>query len=573
MVFAIIVVAVGVALAVSFIAEREYASEREQRAGRQAASLAQHAGLLATGDAFSGYIQMLRDADDPEVRSIVVPSDVRTAALRRMLELNTSRFSSLAVVDLNGTLIAATDGTILDAPLSQAYSSVRANRGNANSDITLMEDGAARVDYATILVDPVAGQWAVLVARADAARLWQPTLAATVNGSRNVIINREGLLAAGVSSDSLGATWAASEFPAGTYRSTTLGMDGVCGLAAIARDTQIDHDWNVASCVPAANVLSAGAAPRNVALLALLTAFAAVLVGAVALAWASHSAKPPAEQEPGEEESPANNLEPAADREPALPLPAPIVVPREIGDARILIGAYEDRSARLAARVRESVQARLLVASSRVEEALTLLEEDQALATAMLERAAHELDDLNEHELRAMGQELHPDLVRLGLPAALKALRKDIADTIDLEVEADPGADSLDDDSALAIPMAHRVALYRITLDTLTELARAGIESATVHLERTPERLWLAVKGHGLAETFDETALEAGWIGILAYGGQYKVEHSHDVTEVAIEFEFGPTSEKGDVAAADDHEGVEGEDPLFEAEPVGDEAA
>ncbi len=533
---AVVAVAAFVALAVSFAAERAYSDDRDERASAEATSFASHSSWLATGDAFGGYIQMLRDAEDPAVRDIAVPSDVRSASLRRLLELNTNRFTALAVVDLNGTLIAASDPSLLDAASSQAYSTVRANRGNANSDIVLPAGAPAYVDYATILVDPLAGPWAVLVARADPTRLWQSTLAATVDGGRNVIINRDGQLAAGTSPELLGTTWAASEFAGDAYRSTVVGVDSICSLAPIANDTQIDHEWNVASCLPATTVLAAGSAPNRVATVAGVGALCAAILGLGALAFVARERTP---DEVGESAPPVDEPEvdePAAEIAPA-PIPQIFVLPQEVADARTLIEAYEARSARVAGRIRDSVQARLLVASSRVEEALELIESDVALARVMLMRAAHELDDLNEHELRSMGQELYPDLVRLGLPAALRALRKDMTDLIEVDVTADSDADSLDNLNDRAIDMPRRVAMYRLALDALREFSEAGLANCTIDLQRSETRLWLAIKGHGDAIDLDEASLAAARIAVQAYGGRFVLDRAHDTTEVAVEYE------------------------------------
>lgn len=526
----------------TLIAERSYAGDRNARASAQANSYAEHSGLLATGDAFGGYIQILRDAEDPEVALATVPSDVRTAALRRLLELNTNRFSGLAVVDLNGVVVAATGVDVLDAPASQAYTTVRANRGNANSDIVLPEGGGAYVDYATILIDPVFGPWGVLIARAEPSQLWQSTLAASIDGGQNVIINRNGQLAAGITPEVIGTTWSASEFGSDAYRSTVAGVDSVCGLAPIARDTQIDHDWNVASCLPASVVLASGTASNSTALLSGLVALALVVVATVALLFVARRSPPDgivADDGAGEKDVALVEVEPEEQAASvAPPIQPTFAIPDEVAEARTIIEAFEERNARIAGQLRESVQARLLVASSRVEEGLTLLEDDAQLATVMLERAAHELDDLNEHELRALGQELHPDLVRLGLPAALRALRKDIAAVIEVDVTVDSEADSLDEASGRAIDMPRRIVLHRVASETLRLFADAGLEDCTLELERTSSRLWLGLKGHGSPEGFDADRLAACAVAIQAYGGNQTVNVAEDTVEVAVEFEI-----------------------------------
>jgi hypothetical protein len=526
-----------VAVAVSLAAERSAAGRAEARAAGEAASFARHSAVLATGDAFGGYIQLLRDADDREVRESATPSDVRTAALRRLLGLNTNRFSGLAVVGLDGRLVAATDTAMLDAAASPAFAAVRANQGNANSDILLDADGKpAYVDYASILAGADGEKWGVLVARAGADMLWQTTLASSIDGGRNVIINREGQLAAGVPGGLLGAPWRGRDVAGGAIRARIAGVDSICGLAAIAPGTQIDHEWNVASCLPASTVLAGAGAAGNVWLTGIIAFAAAGIVSSGLLRVFARPAGMVVVTPPRAAPELETDLEQEAEPEEPPAPSEPLDLPPNV-DARTLIAAYEDRNARLAGRVRESVQARLLVASSRVEEASQLFEDSPDLARVMLERAGSELDDLNEHELRALGQELYPDLVRLGLPAALRSLRKDVTDLIDVEVDAEAAADSVDDTSERAIGTPRRIVMYRLVLDALRVLAAAGLEACTVSLRRNGDTLWLSVKGHGETGPLDERALAAGRLAAEAHGGRFRLDHAADSVQIAVEFD------------------------------------
>lgn len=520
-----------------FLAGRATEAASNDRAADEAHSFAAHSSWLATGDAFGGYIQLLRDAEDPEVRAAGTPSDIRTAALRRLLELNTNRFDGLAVVDLNGALIAASDQTMVDAPVSGAFAAVRANHGNANSDIVITEMGAV-VDYASVLLSDTGEAWAVLVARASPDRLWQSTLAATVDGGRNVIINSLGQFAAGVPAEQVGHPWSGSEWTSGTIRARPGGVDSICALQAIARDTQIDHGWVVASCLPTSVVLASSGAvdgmlPVVVLAVLLITALAVAVLwyagrrfpGALAIA------PPPADSEQLQSEPQLLAVAPP-DEEPEH---APDLPPQTI-EARSVIEAYEARNARLAAQVRDSVQARLLVASSRVEEALALTDDDPPLARAMLQRAAHELDALNEHELRAMGQDLYPDLVRLGLPAALRALRKDVAGVIDVEVDARSDNDSVDLESGRALTIERRTLLYRLALDAVNSFATAGVEVCTVALQRPGGGIWLSVKAHSEGVSLTDADFAIHRLAVEAYGGTLVLDVTDKSVDLVAEF-------------------------------------
>ena len=530
----VIVGAICIAVLVLVLSGRASDADARTRASSEAQSFAEHSAWLATGDAFGGYIQLLRDADDLEIRALDTPSDLRTAALRRVLELNTNRFDALAVVDLDGAVIAASDPSMLDAPTSGALAAVRANRGNANSDIVITEAGAF-VDYASILADESGEQWAILVARARPDRLWQSTLAATIDNGRNVVINSAGQLAAGVPSSEVGQPWRGAEWTGGAIRAHPGGVDSVCALRAIARDTQIDHGWVVASCLPVATVLPSKALLASGAgIWALVAVIMVTALAGAALWYAARRLDLAVASTPAPESEPAP-AEPS-DTPVEAETPAPFGLPPQTIEARTVIEAYEARNARLATQVRESVQARLLVASSRLEEALAVVDEDPLLAKTMIERAAYEVDDTNERELRAMGQGLYPDLIRLGLPAALRALRKDVAGVIEVEVDADSGGDSLDADSERALSQEMRTVLYRFVLDVVEAIADTGFEECTVTLRRPDGGLWLAVKAHG-GHPHPATAwLEVNRLAVEAYGGQLSLDVTDETVEVVAEF-------------------------------------
>ena len=528
----LLMAAAAAAIGLSLLTDSAHRSAARERAADEAVSYASHSSLLATGDAFGGYIQLLRVAGEPEIRNLATPSDIRTRALRQLLELNTNRFGGLAVVGLDGRVIAATDGTLLNAPASEAFSTVRANQGNANSDIVIETPGEpGYVDYASVLVDDSGEKWGVLLARADPARLWRTTLAATIDGGSNFIISSEGLLSAGPAPEFIGTPWRGREFVGETIRTRIAGSDSICALSAIAANTQIDHGWNVASCLPAKTVISASSSSTDVRLVAIVVLVVATAALIAAKRTSRVSGLEPLDSLVDEVLEP----EPAGE-EPPEPLPEPAAPPV---DARTVIAAYEARSARLAGRIRDTIQARLLVASSRVEEAMELQGSDPLLARTMFERVGHDLDEMNERDLRAVGQELYPDLIRLGLPSALRALRKDIADVVAVEVDADVGADSTDPNSIRAIDTPRRLILYRLVLDAVREFADAGLEGCVVSLRHTRSTLWLAVKGHGDSSRVEQAAFDAHALGIEAYGGSFDVVRADDTIEIVASFESG----------------------------------
>src|SRR5581483_3119169 len=111
--------------AVAFVSVITYASSRifsgratDNRAANEAASFAAHSARIATGEAFDGYIQMLRYADDPTLRSRGSTPAARQEVLRQLIGLNVNKFRALLIADRSGNVLATTD---------PAFSSVEGN--------------------------------------------------------------------------------------------------------------------------------------------------------------------------------------------------------------------------------------------------------------------------------------------------------------------------------------------------------------------------------------------------------------------------------------------------------------
>lgn len=566
----------GVTGAVAFVAAITYFgaaafSERaaDDRASGEARSFAQHSGTTATGEAYAGYLQILRYADDPLVRTRATAAPAREAAMQQLLYLNTNRMEALAVVDRTGLVLARTDDSIAAVRESEAFQKTRAHLGPANSDIVLPEGAEPYVEYTAPLRDPDGTIWAFLYARVRPQRLWTATLAASVDGSRNVIINAEGRYAAGVPADLVGQPWRGVPLDGGAVRAHIAGAATICGLGAIGRNTQIDHGWNVASCLPASLVhAEANDAMGEQRLLTLAAAvLAVVLAGGVlrvllapqpddatptaALAPASIEgdgvvgaiAEPQVQETPAPEAAgPASELiEPAeADAGPASEIdptkvesvPTPIVIAPDV-DALALIDAYERRNAALAERLRETVQARLMLAMAHADEAFRLATSGDAEAAAeaasLHQRAVEEMEELRERDLRAIGQNLHPGVVRLGLPAALRTLRKDLAGRIDVNLDIDPASDRV---GGGAIDAARRTLVYRIARDATDALAAGGAPSARVDIARDGDDLRLLIESP--VRAFDLDALTAHTLAVHAYGGTLTAAVADSEVRIAV---------------------------------------
>jgi signal transduction histidine kinase len=199
-------------------------------------------------------------------------------------------------------------------------------------------------------------------------------------------------------------------------------------------------------------------------------------------------------------------------------------------DAVELIRAYEDRNARLGGQLRDSIKARLLIVASQEEEAFRLAGADDELAEKLHSSAMEELERVREAELRALGDELHPDVVRLGLPAALKALRRDLADVIAVRLDIDPRADPLGPATGQrAFDVPRRLVVYRFAHDAVRLLAAAGASACTLTLVRTDHGASLSIEGSVDDDAaLDAQALHPTRIALDAYGSELALGHQAD---------------------------------------------
>ena len=527
------------AAAVAFVAALTYYGADEfsrravdQRAAAEATSLATLTGRLATGDAYETYLEMLRYADDPRVHNRVTPADIRRAAMQQQLYLNTNNLASLTVADRSGIVLVTTDPAVTRVLDSDAYLQARNMLTAANSDV-VMPAGRARgyVEFSVPLRDDDGTIWAVLLGRADPARLWQPTLAASVDGSRNVIISGAGELAAGVPDAMLRQPWRGEPLSGGGVRASLDGADAICGVSPIGQGSKIDRGTMVASCLPAALVGDEHArAVGRQGWITLSGAVLAIVLAAGALYAGLRSRRPmlllTGPSEVADESAPL----PSPSRETEATVQPPHPVSAE------LIEAYERRNERLAELLREDVRARLLLVASEAGDAYA--HAGDAATAALHQHAMDELEAVRDRELRAVEQELYPGVVRLGLPNALKALRRDLADDIDLTLEMDPLADAIDDEGEREpMTLGRRMVLYRLVLDGARALAASGAREALVTLRRDEQSLSLTLEGAvEAAGGALESAFLPSELAIGAYGGALELSRADGIFRASATF-------------------------------------
>ena len=540
---------VVVAAAVAFVAALTYYSADafshravDQRAAAEADSLSTLTARLATGDAFNTYLEMLRYAEDPAVRDGGTSREDRLKAMRLLLDLNTNNLVSLTVADRSGAVVASTDPKITQVLDSAAYQEARTSLTPGNTDVLVPNAGQpGYIEFAVPVKDAAGSTWGVLLGRADPDRLWKTTLAGAVDGSRSVIVTSTGLMAAGVPQELLGQPWRGQPLSGGGVSTSIAGVSSICGVSPIGVGSPIDRGFSVASCLPASLVASEhDRAIGKQGWITLAGAVLAIVLAGAALYVAERRRLVLLgdfeDDDVASTEAGATDPEPSSDAE-AAGEPATVTIAADV-DAVALIDGFERRNERLSEQLREDIRARMLVAASQAEQAYRRLDPESESDDSLHREAMEELEAVRDRALRAIEQEMYPAVVELGLPNALKSLRRDLADSIDLTLDLDPMADTLEaEDGRRPLAPGLRLVLYRLVLDASRALAERGAAEALVTLARTDGELSLAVESN-LDEPADELAasLATSRLAVEAYGGELEIGREDERVRVRATF-------------------------------------
>ena len=256
-------------------------------------------------------------------------------------------------------------------------------------------------------------------------------------------------------------------------------------------------------------------------------------------------------------------------QEPA-PQPAAAPPPPPDIDALTLIDAYEQRNARLAERLRASLQAKLLVATAEADEAYKLAEADAGLSATMHARAIEALENIRERELRAIAQEMFPGLVRLGLSGALRAMRKELDGTIAVELELDHTTDAVASGAGRSsVSPALRLVLYRFAFEATRAMAAAGADRCTVSLRREGGMLVLAVSSdtsEGRVRDIDRTLLAASELSAEAYAGFVTITRADERVALSVAVP-SPAAPDSAVIATDEDPSIDPDGEETESAP------
>jgi hypothetical protein len=163
--------------------------------------------------------------------------------MRQMLLLNTNRIDAFSLADLHGVPLASTDGSFGPITTHAAYLQSTAS-GSVSMSALISDGGDTEIDYAAPVHDATGATIAILVGRTTPQRLWITTLATKIDGSANVLLDRDGHALG------LGSSAPAWTPASGAQTAAVDGVPSACAQAPIGRGTHLDQGWTIASCLP-----------------------------------------------------------------------------------------------------------------------------------------------------------------------------------------------------------------------------------------------------------------------------------------------------------------------------------
>jgi len=159
---------------------------------------------------------------------------------------------------------------------------------------------------------------------------------------------------------------------------------------------------------------------------------------------------------------------------------------------RRIVTAQETVRRKLASQLHGPVQTELLILSRTLDECRLMVQSQPDRATEMLSQVSQRLDRLHKEEIRGISRELHPSVIRIGLPAALRSLCDRFTPLVPITLQIDEKVDRLEETANPLIPQDIALALYR--------LAEEGMNNIIKHARATQVVLCLRQLNQGQIE-------------------------------------------------------------------------
>jgi len=209
------------------------------------------------------------------------------------------------------------------------------------------------------------------------------------------------------------------------------------------------------------------------------------------------------------------------------------IIELEASRRRIVI-AQETVRRQIAGRLHGPVQTNLLILQRRLGECQGKIQSQPDEAVGLLAQIAQELDKIRNEDLRSISRELHPSIIKMGLPAGLRSLRDLFSPVLTIELEIEEEIAPPDDPASYLIAEDTGLALYRFTEEALNNITKhARATRAIIHLWRPDlEYVELSVGDDGVGFDVDTVTPGLGMLAMQDYvgavGGDYHIESSHN---------------------------------------------
>ena len=197
---------------------------------------------------------------------------------------------------------------------------------------------------------------------------------------------------------------------------------------------------------------------------------------------------------------------------------------------RRIVTAQETVRRKLASQLHGPVQTELLILSRTIDECRRMVQSQPDRATEMLSQVSQRLDRLHKEEIRGISRELHPSVIRIGLPAALRSLCDRFTPLVPITLQIDEKVDRLEEPANPLIPQDIALALYRLAEEGMNNIIKHARATQVVLCLRqlNQGQIELSVEDNGVG--FTTGKYESG-LGILtmqdyvgAVGGTFDIQ-------------------------------------------------
>lgn len=186
---------------------------------------------------------------------------------------------------------------------------------------------------------------------------------------------------------------------------------------------------------------------------------------------------------------------------------------QDLEESRTRIVESQEKVRReVAERLHGPVQTRLWVVWRRLGESVELIKTSPDEAARVLNEARDDLAALQEKELREIGRELHPSIINIGLPAALRSLRDQFERVIQIDLEISEDIAQLENPTHPRLPAAMRLALYRVAQEAVGNVIKhAQASQVRVRLwQEAGKGITISVEDNGAGFILGEV-IPQGW--------------------------------------------------------------